>query len=108
MDLACDRVKRLSFHSAQSTFPYCEHPPSELSQLPTFVSVALQVACYFRDPEFPVGFRNHEEMAPMTVPEAAMNENSGPVPRENEIRRPRKVPTVKLVPKPEGEKGFPD
>ena len=83
--------KPLPPRTTQSAFPHHQHPPARCPQAPEGYSVSLAVARDFLTPEFWPCRRPFEHRATMPVPEAAMHEDDGLVPRKHEIGLARKV-----------------
>jgi hypothetical protein len=57
--------------------------------------IPLDVAGYLLQPEFSPGLRHLEEMAPMSMPEASVNEYNCSVARKHQIGTTGQVPLVK-------------
>lgn len=96
------------FHLAgrvpDSTLPYDQGPPSELSEQKLLFVVPLGVTRQLGMPEILSGCRRGGiEAAGMAVPEAAMDMNDEPIFAQYQIRTAREILPVQSIPVPESE-----
>lgn len=81
----------------QIAFPYGQNPPTGLLQLRLLFQVTLDRSAELFLPELRAGLRRGRIGASfMPMPEAAMDEDDGPVLRENDVRFPRQVRNMQL------------
>lgn len=77
------------------------HPPALFLQLLRLALIALDVGREPARPELSVRrWRGRKASARMTVPVAPVHEERDPVPRKNEVRRPRKIAPLEAESKP--------
>jgi hypothetical protein len=98
-DFLVNKLQHFRIPASKCTFPDDKCMPAHgfeflyLSRIPSAVSFELQF------PEVRSALRNGRASASgMMMPEAAMYEYSGPVPREDDVRMPRKESIVESVP----------
>lgn len=72
--------------TAKLAFPYHDHIPASRLQSGMHARVAFSVCLEFRLPAFGIGCRHGRvAAAEVTMPEASMNENGGPISRKGYV-----------------------
>jgi len=85
----------------QGAFPNGHNAPALGSQLEQVLLVVFGVPGYLASPELRIGFGPLEEMALVPMPETPVNENNGPVLREDKVGASGQVALVQPVAKSE-------
>lgn len=84
----------------QRTFPDGEHPPTKAPERSCISGIPAEVAFQLLLPKLAPRAWNSPLLAAMGMPKAAMHEDHGPVPRQNQIWPPRQRAIVEPVPQP--------
>jgi hypothetical protein len=89
-----DRIEIELPATAKRTFPHGQNTPAPLAQSVHRPEIAFHISRNFRMPEIRAGCGQPKQMAPVTMPEAAVNEDDSSTTWKDEIRAARQIPSM--------------